>query len=190
MQFTATAEYVELVERAKALLSRSGASSSLEELHLRAMQALLADLEKRKYAVTDKPAKPQPRARVAVEAVEVAAASATGPGPGPGDPESPRQRDKKRSRHIPATIRRDVYLRDAARCTYTDDSGQRCLETHHLQLHHLKAFGHGGKHSVDNITLRCRAHNCLSAEADFGREHIERRQESTAHEALHRQRGP
>jgi 5-methylcytosine-specific restriction endonuclease McrA len=48
VQFTASQEYVDLVQRAKALLSHTG-GTSLEELHLRAMQCLVAQLEKRRY---------------------------------------------------------------------------------------------------------------------------------------------
>ena len=53
MQFTASEEYVKLVEQARALLSHSGPRPALDELHLRAMRALVAELERRKYAVTE-----------------------------------------------------------------------------------------------------------------------------------------
>jgi hypothetical protein len=46
---------VELVEQAKALLSHSAPHAGLEEIHLRAMRALVAELEQPKYAVTARP---------------------------------------------------------------------------------------------------------------------------------------
>jgi len=52
VQFTATEEYVRLVEEAKALLSHAVPKVRLEELHLRAMRALVAELKKKKYAVS------------------------------------------------------------------------------------------------------------------------------------------
>jgi hypothetical protein len=52
VQFEASEEYVELVERAKALLSHRGPRPDLGNLHLRAMRALVAELEREKYAVT------------------------------------------------------------------------------------------------------------------------------------------
>jgi hypothetical protein len=63
-------EYVNLVARAKALLSHASRNVGLEELQLRAMQALVAELEKRKYAVkatppripTNNPSKTHPQA--------------------------------------------------------------------------------------------------------------------------------
>jgi hypothetical protein len=60
VQFTASEEYVALVEKAKALLSRSAPRAGLDEIHLRAMRALVAELERKRYAVT---ARPQQRAR-------------------------------------------------------------------------------------------------------------------------------
>jgi 5-methylcytosine-specific restriction endonuclease McrA len=51
VQFTASEEYVKLVEEAQALLSHVVPSRDLAEVHLRAMRALVVELKKRKYAV-------------------------------------------------------------------------------------------------------------------------------------------
>jgi hypothetical protein len=40
---------------------------------------------------------------------------------------------------------------------------------------------------VDNVSLRCRCHNLLTAEDDFGREAMGRARERRAHESLARQ---
>lgn len=64
---------------------------------------------------------------------------------------------------------------DGARCTYVDDSGQRCRETALLELHHKQPFARGGPATVENLHLRCRAHNALAAEQDFGRAFMESR---------------
>jgi hypothetical protein len=80
---------------------------------------------------------------------------------------------RRRGRHVPAAVRRAVFERDEGRCTYADSSGQRCAETHRLELHHLRAFARGGEHTEENLTLRCHAHNALAAEEDFGRHLIE-----------------
>jgi hypothetical protein len=55
VQFEASEEYVELVERAKALLSHGTPRADLSELHLRAMRTLVAELQSQKYAVTARP---------------------------------------------------------------------------------------------------------------------------------------
>jgi hypothetical protein len=51
VQFTASEEYVQLVEEARALLSHALPSRDLAEVHLRAMRTLVTELKKRKYAV-------------------------------------------------------------------------------------------------------------------------------------------
>ncbi|HEY8945272.1 MAG TPA: HNH endonuclease [Polyangiaceae bacterium] len=55
VQFTACQEYVDLVERARYLLSHVVPGRTLEEVHLRAMRLLVAELEKRKFAVSGEP---------------------------------------------------------------------------------------------------------------------------------------
>ena len=77
-----------------------------------------------------------------------------------------------------------MFERDGGRCAYVDDSGQRCRETHYLELHHLEAFAKGGEHGEHNLALRCRAHNALAAEADFGREFMAQARDGLAHESF------
>jgi len=79
--------------------------------------------------------------------------------------------DGKRSWYIPAAVRRQVAERDGLQCTYIGPDGRRC-ERRDVELHHLTPFARGGAHSVEQITLRCRAHNAFQAELDYGREHI------------------
>ena len=55
VQFEASEEYVELVEKAKALLSQTASRVDLGELHLRAMRVLVTELERKKHAATDRP---------------------------------------------------------------------------------------------------------------------------------------
>jgi 5-methylcytosine-specific restriction endonuclease McrA len=88
----------------------------------------------------------------------------------------------RRGRHVPAAIRRAVFERDQGRCTYASDTGERCRETALLELHHSLAFAQGGAHRLDNVTLRCRAHNTLAAEQDFGRDFVALARDSTQHE--------
>jgi hypothetical protein len=71
------------------------------------------------------------------------------------------------SRTIPAAIKRAVMKRDQHRCTFVGANG-RCTETTLLQLHHEVPFAVGGPPTVDNIHLRCAAHNRYEAELFFG----------------------
>jgi 5-methylcytosine-specific restriction endonuclease McrA len=80
------------------------------------------------------------------------------------------------SRHVPAALKRAVWERDQGRCTYVDARGCRCPETGGLEIHHEEPFAKGGATTLDNLALRCRPHNDLAAERDFGRELMERKQ--------------
>ena len=75
--------------------------------------------------------------------------------------ESPRS--TKRSRHIPAAVRREVWRRDEGRCAFVGRHGQRCTERGFLEFHHVHPYADGGAASVANIQLRCRAHNAHEA---------------------------
>ena len=73
------------------------------------------------------------------------------------------------SRHIPASVKRAVWLRDRGQCAFVARSGRRCGEHAFLELHHIQPFAMGGEATVDNISLRCRRHNVYEAELAFGR---------------------
>jgi hypothetical protein len=158
MQFTTTEEHAELIEKAKALLSHTSTELSLGELHLQAMRLLVEALEKKRFG-----------------AKRSATKSA-------GSTNSPRWR----GRHVPSPLRRQVYERDQGQCTFADEHGRRCPETHFIHIHHLTPFAQGGSHQLDNLTLRCAAHNTLAAEQDFGRERVAAKRDGCRH--LSRQR--
>ena len=71
-----------------------------------------------------------------------------------------------------------MYERDGGRCHYVDEQGRRCTAREGLEFHHRRPFGHGGGHSVDNISLACRAHNGYLAEVDYGRKAVARHRRS------------
>jgi 5-methylcytosine-specific restriction endonuclease McrA len=187
VQFTATAEYVRLVDEAKALLSHAVPQAPLEEIHLRAMRALVSELKKKKYAAkkaaTPRESDPKPASPHGTSAEHDAFVE-----PGRACTKRrgartvrgvPREQPRQRGRHVPAAVRRAVFERDGNQCTYTADTGMRCPETHRLEFHHLTPFAVGGEHDVSNIALRCVAHNALAAEEDFGRELVEEKKGSS-----------
>jgi hypothetical protein len=49
-------------------------------------------------------------------------------------------------------------------CTYEDEMGRRCRESATLEYDHIKPSARGGQTTFDNLRLRCKAHNLLSAE--------------------------
>ena len=70
------------------------------------------------------------------------------------------------SRHIPAVVRRAVWRRDQGRCAFVGTHG-RCAERGFLEFHHVQPHTAGGPASIENIQLRCRAHNIHEAEQYF-----------------------
>lgn len=84
--------------------------------------------------------------------------------------DAPRSRPGRppRGRQIPADVRRAVEARDGRQCAFEGSEG-RCKERGFLEFHHLRPFASGGKATVANIELRCRAHNAYEARLDFNR---------------------
>jgi hypothetical protein len=76
------------------------------------------------------------------------------------------QSDK--SRNIPAEVQRRVDARDARRCRFVAPDGRRCDERRFLEYHHVIPHAAGGQPTVDNIELRCRAHNGYEVTRFFG----------------------
>jgi hypothetical protein len=79
----------------------------------------------------------------------------------------PRASRSSSSRHIPAVVRREVWVRDQGRCAFEGPHG-RCRETGRLEFHHIVPFADGGPADPANISLRCRAHNSFESEQRFG----------------------
>ena len=71
------------------------------------------------------------------------------------------------SRYVAAPLRRAVSERDGDRCAFVGHEG-RCSETAGLQFHHRVPFADGGLTTLDNLELRCPAHNLYEAEQWFG----------------------
>jgi hypothetical protein len=129
--------------RLQALLSHAVPSGDVDEVMGRAFDAAIRELEKRRFSKDDQPADDsnvRPR----------------------------RDRPSKNARHIPAEVRRAVHERDGGRCTFTSAKGCRCAETRFLQFDHIIPLARGGKSTVENLRLRCRAHNQYEAERMFG----------------------
>ena len=72
----------------------------------------------------------------------------------------------KHGRVVPAAVRREVWARDKGSCAFVGGEG-RCGEAGFLEFHHVVPFAEGGAATVDNIQLRCRAHNAYEAEQWF-----------------------
>ena len=150
VQFTASAELQQKLERLQALMDSKGRDGDLAAVIEQAVTEKLERLEASRLTRTKAPRK------------------------GPAEKEETQTSTSPSSRHIPAAVQRAVRERDGDRCRYVDDHGRRCKEHNHLQFHHRHPFGLGGEHSVGNVRLMCRAHNAYLAECDYGREAMAR----------------
>jgi hypothetical protein len=81
--------------------------------------------------------------------------------PRPARPTSPT------SRHVPAAVRRTVWVRDLGSCAFKGTDGRRCSARAFVEFHHLRPFATGGEATVSNIELRCRRHNGYEAKVFF-----------------------
>lgn len=98
LEVTIGQETRDKLERAQALLRHANPSGDLAELIDRAVDALLAQLEKKKFAATDRPRAAKAR-------------------PDDSDP-----------RYVPNHVRRKVHERDGEQCAFVSADGVRCAE--------------------------------------------------------------
>ena len=78
------------------------------------------------------------------------------------------------TRHIPAEVKRAVWLRDGGRCQWPIASGGICGSTTRVEYDHIVPLARGGSSTVGGLRLLCRRHNFIHAEQTYGREHMAR----------------
>lgn len=146
VQFNADRETYDDIQHARDLMRHSNPSGDLERIFKFCVRAGVERLEARQRGLL--------RQR----------------GPRPTD-----RRPAARTRHVPRAIRRAVFARDGAHCTFHDEDGNRCCSKTLLELDHIDLYAKGGLHTLENLRVRCRAHNRLHAEQTLGQSLIEKR---------------
>lgn len=145
VQFTASAELRDKLERLQTLMRSAPSGGDLAAVIEAAVTEKLERLEARRFG----------RAKAPRNAVS-------------GTDTSPR------TRQVPAAVKRAVHERDDGRCRYVDALGNRCTARGPVQYHHRVPFGVGGDHAPSNVALLCAGHNRYMAEIDYGREAVGR----------------
>ena len=69
---------------------------------------------------------------------------------------------------IRATVKREVWSRDAGRCQWPLDGGGICGSTTRLEYDHVVPRGLGGSSDAPNVRLLCRFHNQCAARQVYG----------------------
>ena len=136
VRFTASAETCAKLRRAQDLLQHAVPNGDTAAIVDRALTLLVADLERKKFATTDRP--------------------------------RPSQATSGSARKPTAQVRRAVSRRDAGRCAFVSTNGRRCETRAFLEFHHVVPCAVGGEATVENIQLRCRAHNGYEANLYYG----------------------
>jgi hypothetical protein len=130
LQLTISGDTLEKLDRAKDMLRHALPSGDVAQIVDRALTLLLADLDKKRFAATDRP---RPTRDVAAHAPHARKAS--------------------------APVRRVVSARDTRQCTFVSKDGRRCQEGALLEFHHVDPYVRGGQGTVPNIVLLCQQHN-------------------------------
>jgi hypothetical protein len=151
LKVTVSREVCEKLKQAQDLLQKEIPDRDLAGVLERALDTLIAERLKKKYAVREQPATISRKRKSGSE-------------------------KSRRTRHIPAAVRRAVYQRDKGQCSFVDSKGRRCPARAGLQFHHHLPFGKGGQHTLENICLLCQSHNDYFARRDYGFAYIERKQ--------------
>jgi hypothetical protein len=138
LQCTIRQETRDKLERLQALMRHRNPSGDLAEVIDRACDALIAVIEREKFAATSRP-----RAKGA----------------------RPESRDPS---HIPADVKRAVHERDGEQCTFVSEAGVRCTERGYLEFDHIDPKARGGQPTEANTRLVCSAHNQYEAERKLG----------------------
>ena len=146
LQLTISGNTLEKLRLAQDMLAHAIPSGDQAEVLDRALTVLLAELAKTKFADT---ARPRPADT------------------GNGVHEEAAIR-KPAARHVPAAVKRAVWVRDLGRCAFVGSGGHRCNERRFVEFHHLDPYVLGGEASVEGIQLRCRSHNDYEGRLYFG----------------------
>jgi 5-methylcytosine-specific restriction endonuclease McrA len=167
VHFTADGEFRDLLTEVRALASHRAPAGDLMTVMKRGLEAYRRELQKERFAVGCKPK----RARSKRGIREAATRQNVGHAQGQGHREA--AHSNRRTRHVPATVSRDVYTRDDGRCTFVSTDGRRCGATQFLEFDHAQPWARGGESTVENLRLRCRAHNQHSARLHFGGHYVD-----------------
>jgi 5-methylcytosine-specific restriction endonuclease McrA len=161
IRFTADRELHAQLQELKSLMRHRIPDGDVGKILAKAVAALLKQTRAQKFGECSAPRAARGKRAESAEGVEQVERVKQAARPSP-------------SRQIPAAIRRAVSRRDCERCTFVSATGRRCGSRDFLEFHHQRPWARNRSHAIDEISLRCRAHNQYEAERDFGAKHMQR----------------
>ena len=90
-------------------------------------------------------------------------------------------------RQISKRVKHAVWERDSGQCTFVGNTGHRCGTRSHIEFDHIEPVARGGTSTVENLRLRCRAHNQFEAERTFGEAFMHEKREAAQAERAARE---
>ncbi|MFN8369783.1 MAG: HNH endonuclease [Bacteriovoracaceae bacterium] len=88
---------------------------------------------------------------------------------------SPVRETSKKSRYIPAKIKKSVWIRAKGQCEWRDPKNNKsCNSKQLLQYDHIIPYAHGGDNSFNQIQLLCSTHNLHRGVEIFGLKKMKR----------------
>jgi 5-methylcytosine-specific restriction endonuclease McrA len=140
INFTARAEFMTKVERARGLVWHQCPNATFEQLFELGLDALIAQRD---------PAEREKRREKRGALLKKTAAV-------PG------------KRYVAAAVRDQAFMRAEFRCSYVGPDGRRCTATVALQVDHIVPVARGGCSNPENLRVLCAEHNRLEAQRLMG----------------------
>ncbi len=149
LKFLIEEELLNEIEELKALLSNKLPTASVKDVLAFAVKGMLKTMKPKAPKLPPTPA-------VLEKASELEHAKSA-------------KRKATTTRYIPVEVKRQVWQRDQGQCDFKHNE-RRCCSKKHLEFDHIMPFALGGENTVENLRLRCRAHNQFTAVGVFGNE--------------------
>ena len=180
VHFTADGEFRELLERVRGLAGHRWPGGDLMTLLKHGLEAYERELTKERFALGSKPRRSRGVApalsapsEAELSAIDLPKPELTTADPSNLDTQATPTPTPNSKRHCPAAVARAVFLRDGKQCSYVSPDGRRCSARRCLELDHVVPWAVGGESTVENLRLRCRAHNQRHARQYYGRSRVE-----------------
>ncbi|HEY0466867.1 MAG TPA: hypothetical protein VGC79_21830, partial [Polyangiaceae bacterium] len=141
VHFSADGEFCQLLQRVRGLAGHRLPSGDLMSLFKRGLEAYERELEKERFALGRKP---RPSRDVAVACAAqggpmsgASSSSSSDLSTSDSNPKLATHPKRERRRHCPASVAREVFLRDGKQCSYVSPDGRRCGADRCLELDHV-----------------------------------------------------
>ena len=175
LEVVLTREQLEKLELAQGLSRHTNPDGKVAQLIEDALDALVATLKKRKFAISDRSRRPvDHEARRDTASVRETVRRAANDAENDEVDASVRETVRRAANDaVTAEVMRAVYRRDEGRCSYVGLDGRRCDAIAFVEIDHIVPRADDGDSSVGNLRLLCAPHNRAEARRLLGEHRVE-----------------